>query len=178
MAYSKKDSILTDPTRAQKVGFTGGEPLQNIPDLEKIIEYCIENKKLKMHLHTNGTLITPQIAKWLKENNIETTLTVFGTTVDIHEKSTNTDARAGHDLCYSASNSVHIDSYGNVFPCTAASGRKEFSAGNVFLYNYSLWDLWQNSPLFQLSKNSIINPKESVLTLNNIILVWMVVESN
>jgi len=254
------DDIITILSEAKKlglkkVGFTGGDPLKDFSELKKITEHCIENDILQMHLHTNGTLITPHIAKWLKENNIETTLSLFGATADIHEGITNTDGsykqtlyglqnmlaenadvsvfvvpmktnyrdvpnvirktiemgckdirilslsptgsaliefnklellnneinylnnefnklikehreiinagfctrlnhpmlpnRLGHDQCYSASNRVHIDSYGNVFPCTAASGRTEFSAGNILLYDYSIEDLWQNSPLFQ-----------------------------
>jgi len=239
----------------KKVGFTGGEPLTDFPKLKTITEHCLKNDILQIHLHTNGTLITPRIAEWLKENEIETTLTLFGATAEIHEGITNTVGsysktiaglkhmlaenadisvfvvpmntnyrdvpnlirktiemgckdirilslsptgsaltdyiklelsvneikflnsefkklvkeyreiinagfctrlnhpmlpnRPGHDQCYSASNRVHIDSYGNVFPCTAASGRKEFSAGNILLYDYSIEDLWQNSPLFQ-----------------------------
>ena len=53
----------------------------------------------------------------------------------------------GHDQCYSGKNRLHIDSYGNVFPCTAASGRLVFSAGNI--RNIPLKDIWYESPLLQ-----------------------------
>jgi radical SAM protein with 4Fe4S-binding SPASM domain len=53
----------------------------------------------------------------------------------------------GHDQCYSGKNRVHIDSLGNVYPCTAASGRIIFSTGNI--RNASIQDIWYESPLLQ-----------------------------
>lgn len=53
----------------------------------------------------------------------------------------------GHDLCYSGKNRLHIDSYGNVYPCTAASGRLVFSSGNI--RNIPLENIWFESPMLQ-----------------------------
>jgi radical SAM protein with 4Fe4S-binding SPASM domain len=55
-----------------------------------------------------------------------------------------------HDSCYSAQNRVHIDAFGNVFPCTAASGVPTLSAGNVKSFNFNLKSIWVDSPYFQL----------------------------
>lgn len=57
--------------------------------------------------------------------------------------------RKGHDSCYSAKNRIHIDALGNVFPCTASSGRMIFSAGNLQMPENTISEIWQYSPLFQ-----------------------------
>jgi radical SAM protein with 4Fe4S-binding SPASM domain len=59
----------------------------------------------------------------------------------------------GHDSCYAAENRVHINSIGDVFPCTASSGIPLFSAGNLRNKGCSLTELWDNSPLFQFIRN-------------------------
>lgn len=53
---------------------------------------------------------------------------------------------AGHDKCMSGLNRVHINSKGDVFPCTAASGVKELSIGNLRKNGYQLEEIWFNSP--------------------------------
>jgi radical SAM protein with 4Fe4S-binding SPASM domain len=52
---------------------------------------------------------------------------------------------AGHDLCMSGISRVHINSKGDVFPCTAASGVSELKLGNVVDAGLDLADIWQNS---------------------------------
>ncbi len=52
---------------------------------------------------------------------------------------------AGHDLCMSGINRVHINSKGDVFPCTAASGVSELKLGNVVDAGLDLGDIWQHS---------------------------------
>lgn len=52
---------------------------------------------------------------------------------------------AGHDLCMSGINRVHINSKGDVFPCTAASGVSELKLGNAVTDGLDLANIWQNS---------------------------------
>ncbi len=56
----------------------------------------------------------------------------------------------GHEQCMSGVNRVHINSKGDVFPCTAASGVRELRLGNVRKNGTLLNDLWRTSP--QLEK--------------------------
>jgi len=66
----------------------------------------------------------------------------------------------GHQHCEAAENRVHIDAFGNVFPCTASSGCDLFSAGNVCKHELDLSQIWQFSPLFQLFRFLHRNPAE------------------
>ncbi len=52
---------------------------------------------------------------------------------------------AGHDKCMSALNRVHINSKGDVFPCTAASGVKELKLGNLRRCDFDLEKIWSDS---------------------------------
>ena len=54
---------------------------------------------------------------------------------------------SGHDRCMSGLNRVHINSRGDVFPCTAASGVKELKLGNFVRNGKSIEDIWRDSPL-------------------------------
>jgi len=56
--------------------------------------------------------------------------------------------RHGHEFCHSAKTKCHIDSKGNVYPCTAASGRPEMRAGNV--KQHDLADIWERSSVMNL----------------------------
>ncbi|HUU94107.1 MAG TPA: radical SAM protein [Phycisphaerae bacterium] len=55
----------------------------------------------------------------------------------------------GHEECMSGLNRVHINSKGDVFPCTAASGVRELRLGNVRENYVRLKDIWQRSPLLE-----------------------------
>ena len=57
---------------------------------------------------------------------------------------------AGHENCMSGENRVHINSRGDVFPCTAASGLEELCLGNIKDYNFDLEQMWDNAPLLKL----------------------------
>jgi AdoMet-dependent heme synthase len=48
----------------------------------------------------------------------------------------------GHEKCMSGINRVHINSKGDVFPCTAASGVKELNLGNLKNNGTRLKDIW------------------------------------
>jgi len=62
------------------------------------------------------------------------------------------------DVLSAAENRIHIDAFGNVFPCTAASGRIIFSAGNLRTPGYTLLKIWRCSPLFQFIRRFHSNP--------------------
>lgn len=64
----------------------------------------------------------------------------------------------GHEKCSAAENRIHIDTFGNVFPCTASSGREFFSAGNLQMDENSLSSIWKESPLLQFFRNFHVNP--------------------
>lgn len=64
----------------------------------------------------------------------------------------------GHEQCFAAENRIHIDTFGNVFPCTASSGRAIFSAGNLQAQENSLLSIWSNSPLLQFFRSFHKNP--------------------
>jgi len=57
---------------------------------------------------------------------------------------------SGHDECMSGRNRVHINSKGDVFPCTAASGVKELKLGNIKNNGSHLEDIWLNSEIIKL----------------------------
>jgi SynChlorMet cassette radical SAM/SPASM protein ScmF len=54
------------PLGLTRIKFTGGEPLLH-PDFVRMVDYAT-GKGLKMNLETNGTLITRELAFYLKEN--------------------------------------------------------------------------------------------------------------
>jgi radical SAM protein with 4Fe4S-binding SPASM domain len=62
----------------------------------------------------------------------------------------------GHSSCSAAENRLHIDAYGNVFPCTASSGTKAFESGN--LRGKALSQLWYQSSLLQDIRSFHSNP--------------------
>lgn len=64
----------------------------------------------------------------------------------------------GHEQCFAADNRIHIDTFGNVFPCTASSGRIIFSGGNLQTPENSLTSIWTTSPLLQFFRNFHENP--------------------
>ena len=64
----------------------------------------------------------------------------------------------GHEQCFAAENRIHVDTFGNVFPCTASSGRIIFSADNLQMPENSLKSIWNDSPLLQFFRNFHKNP--------------------
>jgi radical SAM protein with 4Fe4S-binding SPASM domain len=56
---------------------------------------------------------------------------------------------SGHERCTSAQNRVHINSLGDIFPCTAASGVKELSVGTCKGDGAKLNYIWENSELLR-----------------------------
>ena len=66
----------------------------------------------------------------------------------------------GHQSCLAAENRVHIDAFGEVFPCTASSGWQPFSAGNLRRYAFNLSDIWKSSLIFQFLRFFHSNPPQ------------------
>ena len=55
----------------------------------------------------------------------------------------------GHSKCMSGINRVHINSRGDVFPCTAASGVKELRLGNLKNNGSDLEKIWRGSEIIE-----------------------------
>jgi radical SAM protein with 4Fe4S-binding SPASM domain len=248
----------------EMVGLTGGEPFCSRAKLTRIGNFCKDELHIPIHIHSNGTRITAQDAKWIKQKGAEITVPLYGNNATIHDQITNmrgsfesglrglrtlvkADANIclyivpmkqnlqsiqplikkaytegirrvrilslsptgrakarfeklelsvedveklnakllsirkttgmeintgfsssrdfrglsilkGHERCFAAENRVHIDTFGNVFPCTASSGQIAFSAGNLQAPENSLLSIWMNSPLFQLFRYFHRNP--------------------
>ena len=65
--------------------FTGGEPLMR-EDIWELAQHA-GKKGIKMALSTNGTLITPEIARRIKENGIEYAgISLDGATAETHDR--------------------------------------------------------------------------------------------
>ncbi len=91
--------------------------------------------------------------KWLSDNLLKTQ-TETDVSIDVgfctRQDYPYLNRLKGHQFCEAAENRVHVDAFGEVFPCTASSGSRLFSAGNVREYNLDLSQIWRFSPLFQL----------------------------
>ncbi len=70
----------------------------------------------------------------------------------------------GHQACLAAENRVHIDAFGEVFTCTAASGIEEFSAGNMRNCEYDLSKIWKFAPILQFLRYFHSNPPSQCRT--------------
>ncbi len=57
---------------------------------------------------------------------------------------------SGHDKCMSGINRVHINSRGEVFPCTAAGGVKELKLGNLKDNGSDLEEIWKESEIIRI----------------------------
>jgi radical SAM protein with 4Fe4S-binding SPASM domain len=249
----------------EKIGLTGGEPFLNRRKLKALANFAVNEMKIPIHIHSNGTEISKQDAKWIKSIDAEITIPLYGNTASIHNSITkkkrsfsrtclglnhlieakanvcvyvvpmkqnlqsieplirsiyakgvrrvrilalsptgraktqfakielnetekrhlnwelikirkeliDLDLRVGfctsqnfkglkimdeHEQCSAAENRVHIDTFGNVFPCTASSGGVLFSAGNLQMEENSLSSIWRDSPLFQFFRAFHRNP--------------------
>ncbi|MFH1384844.1 MAG: radical SAM protein, partial [Candidatus Omnitrophota bacterium] len=65
------------------VDFYGGEPLENLDTLLETVDYCRDNeKRWNVHFHfllaTNGTLLTPSVAKVLIEKGVQIAISIDG----------------------------------------------------------------------------------------------------
>ena len=72
----------------EKVGLTGGEPFLNEERLKPIANFCKNELKIPIHIHSNGTLISAENAKWIKQIDAEITIPFYGDTATIHDSIT------------------------------------------------------------------------------------------
>lgn len=71
------------------IGFYGGEPLLELNLLKKIVQYAKTEslgREITFSLTTNGTLLTPEIARHILDNKIVTLISLDGPK-EIHDKS-------------------------------------------------------------------------------------------
>lgn len=242
----------------RKVGLTGGEPLVDVPKLEAVARFCIDELEVPIHTHTNGTLVTEDMCRpggvlalfeavsvtflagdsethdYMTRVNgsfekalrgaaiiaeaglpltcyyvptcgtcrgfrsltprlhnigvkriramalapsgrarpiygqtappaeemreFEKDLLEAGSRFGIHIEAGNCTRLSmphlavlnGHEKCMSGINRVHINSKGDVFPCTAASGVKELRLGNLKKNGSDLEGIWSNSEILRL----------------------------
>ena len=254
------ERILSDAASIglRKVGLTGGEPLADVPKLEAIARFCLEELGVPVHMHTNGTLVAEEhcAGKGVLTLFESISVTFLGGDAETHDWMTKTKGSfekslrgahiaaaaglpltcyfipthgtcrgfralaerlhdlgvkrvramalapsgrarpiygetaplqhelaefekdllevrdllgvcieagyctrlsmprlavlSGHDRCMSGLNRVHINSKGDVFPCTAASGVKELRLGNVVRNGSTIEDIWHDSVLVNM----------------------------
>ncbi len=64
---------------ASNIGFFGGEPLLNFKAIKKIIEHSqTQGYELQFGMTTNGTLVTDDIASFLKDNGVLVSVSIDG----------------------------------------------------------------------------------------------------
>lgn len=68
---------------SKKIDFLGGEPFMG-DNFINLIEYCY-NKNFKIGLSTNGLLITEEIAKKLKQYDVNVQVSLDGSNKELHE---------------------------------------------------------------------------------------------
>ena len=248
------------------VGLTGGEPFFRKKKLMKVIDFCNDELKTPIHIHTNGTLVSSEDAKKISNSVSEITVALYGSNAKTHDSVTrvensmrstmkgldrllraganvsvyivpmkfnireiiplikkvsekgvrririlsmsptgraiekfdqltlNNDEVAwlnqeledvqskidaelvagfctgqfyprlktlpGHYSCLAAENRLHVDAYGIVFPCTASSGTEIFASGGLRNKDYTLSQLWYQSPLLQVIRRFHSNPPD------------------
>ncbi len=87
------DFIFQSPSPFLIIEFTGGEPLLNFDVLKFIVEYSKQkaretNKKIFFTLTTNATIVNDEIFSFLKNNNVNVTVSIDGPK-EIHDKHRN-----------------------------------------------------------------------------------------
>lgn len=82
-AFAAIDFLAENSRKSKQVtlGFYGGEPLLNFPVIRESVEYAkkvFKDKPLQFNMTTNGTLVTPEIAKFLAENRVVVKVSIDG----------------------------------------------------------------------------------------------------
>jgi MoaA/NifB/PqqE/SkfB family radical SAM enzyme len=93
--YEKAKEIIkhAELNETYILSLTGGEPFLN-PDIFKIVSYA-KNKRFSVHVASNGTLVSEEKAKQLKEAGLDLLTLSFD-----HYKSTIHDNIRGHKNCF------------------------------------------------------------------------------
>lgn len=74
---------------APVIAFYGGEPLLEFPLIQQVVQYAVEKlygKNLRFTITTNASLLRPDIARFLLENNFMTLISLDGTS-ETHDRS-------------------------------------------------------------------------------------------
>ncbi len=73
------------PLGLNRIKFTGGEPLLH-PDFRRMVDYATE-KELKTNLETNGTLLSRELSRYLKEKTsmYSVAVSIDGVTAETHD---------------------------------------------------------------------------------------------
>jgi len=82
-AKNAVDFLLSKCDRQCGVSFFGGEPLTQFPLIMKTVEYAeklahSQGIRISFHVTTNGTLITPEIARFLKSHDFSVIISLDG----------------------------------------------------------------------------------------------------
>lgn len=91
------DIALSSPEKYLSFEFQGGEPLMNFEIIKFIVTYTKEkaqNKTIEFNLVTNLTLLTDEIAEFIKENNIGVSISIDGNE-ELHNKNRSYRSRGG-----------------------------------------------------------------------------------
>jgi radical SAM protein with 4Fe4S-binding SPASM domain len=70
------------------VGLTGGEPFFRKKKLMKLIDFCNDELKIPIHIHTNGTLVSSEDAKKISNSVDEITVGLYGSNAKTHDSVT------------------------------------------------------------------------------------------
>jgi len=73
----------------------------------------------------------------------------------------------GHDFCKGGADRCHINSLGDVTPCTASSGHPILSAGNLRNFNFDMEYIWKCAPVFQFMRYFHARPPQPCNTCEN-----------
>lgn len=89
-AFAAIDFLAKNSLKSKQVtlGFYGGEPLLNFPVIKESVRYAREvfkDKPPQFNLTTNGTLITPEIARFFAENQVDVRVSIDGPE-DVHNR--------------------------------------------------------------------------------------------
>ncbi len=89
-ALAAIDFLAKNSSKAEGVvlSFYGGEPLLNFPLIKESVSYAKEifkDKPIQFNLTTNGTLITPEIARFLAENQFDVKVSIDGPQ-EVHDR--------------------------------------------------------------------------------------------
>jgi len=70
------------------IGLTGGEPFLCKRKLMKIIDFCNDELKIPIHIHTNGILVSNEDAKKISDSVNEITVALYGLNAETHDSVT------------------------------------------------------------------------------------------
>jgi len=76
----------SDPDEIIKLDFFGGEPLMQLPIINKILAEFKDEPNMKFFMPTNGLLLNERVLAYLKEHNVDISISFDGLWQDINRK--------------------------------------------------------------------------------------------